>query len=96
MLASLLVNEPVGIKPKKLRECTIPDCVAVKGLGAIQDYIADQVLLDARREQGTTGERPPETEMALVTVAEAAAMVRTEAIEIDNEAAIVFILAAID
>ena len=109
MLASLLVNEPFGlfagdrpkdnIRPRKLRRTNIPDGVIVKGFDAIRDYIAEQAQKDAEREfkEVTTGRHTPKPKRVVpLTVAEAIADIRAEAIEIDNELALIFILASLD
>ena len=65
--------------------------------GRIQAFIADQVQLDGIRDL-TTGKHPPQAHQGavLLTVAGAIVEIRAEAIEIDNEVAMILVLAALD
>jgi len=101
MLASLLVNEPVGhrppegLRPKRLGIC-VPDKIKLQGMDAIRAFLAEQLQQDAEREF-TAGRHTPEPERVVpISVVEAIEDIRAEAIEINNEVALIFILAALD
>jgi len=93
MLASLLLNEPVGFDADGLRERlhfkaqTIPDAVLIKGKKAILAFIAAHQELPALK----VAEGKPS-----LTVAEAVEVIDAKATEINDEIALLFILAALD
>ena len=102
MLASLLVNEPFGLyagprplRPKKLG-VKVPDEIKLQGFDSIRAFLAEQAQKDAEIEFKTGRHTPKPKRVVPLTVAEAIVDIRAEAIEIDNEVALIFILAALD
>ena len=105
MLASLLVNEPFGLyagdRPKNVKRpkrlgIKVPDAIKLQGFDSIRAFLAEQAQKDAEVEFKTGRRTPKPKRVAPLTVAEAIADIRAEATEIDNEVALIFILAALD